>query len=190
MEVTMNGEEVYTTGQVAKLCSVAPRTVAKWVDSGELKGYRLPGSQDRRIPVKELERFLESHSMTAQRAAILKRVVVIGCEDLSIRDALQGIEGIELSWFRGLLDGAAVIPTGPQLIILMIQGREEIAAATLIKQAFGLTIPVIGVAGTDDLAREFVALGFAQVKLTSSKNVAEDLANVVVAQMVQHGKDS
>jgi hypothetical protein len=26
--------------------------------------------------------------------------------------------------------------------------------------------------------------------LTSSKNVAEDLANVVVAQMVQHGKDS
>jgi excisionase family DNA binding protein len=42
--------KVFTTGQVAKICKVAPRTVSKWFDSGRLKGYRIPGSQDRRIP--------------------------------------------------------------------------------------------------------------------------------------------
>ena len=42
--------KVFTTGQVAKICKVAPRTVSKWFDSGRLKGYRIPGSQDRRNP--------------------------------------------------------------------------------------------------------------------------------------------
>ena len=46
--------KVFTTGQVAKICKVAPRTVSKWFDSGRLKGYRIPGSQDRRIP-RDLE---------------------------------------------------------------------------------------------------------------------------------------
>ena len=50
--------QIFTTGQVARLCRVAPRTVGKWVDSGRLKGYRIPGSKDRRIRRQELVRFL------------------------------------------------------------------------------------------------------------------------------------
>src|SRR5437764_13935385 len=53
--------KVFTTGQVAKICKVAPRTVSKWFDSGRLKGYRIPGSQDRRIPREYLIRFLKEH---------------------------------------------------------------------------------------------------------------------------------
>ena len=45
---------IFTTGQVAKICKVAPRTVSKWFDSGRLRGYRIPGSQDRRIPREHL----------------------------------------------------------------------------------------------------------------------------------------
>ena len=44
-------KDVLTTGEVAKICKVAPRTVTKWFDSGQLRGYRIPGSKDRRIPV-------------------------------------------------------------------------------------------------------------------------------------------
>jgi excisionase family DNA binding protein len=55
--------KVFTTGQVAKLCKVAPRTVSKWFDSGRLKGYRIPGSQDRRIPREYLIKFLKEHGM-------------------------------------------------------------------------------------------------------------------------------
>jgi excisionase family DNA binding protein len=55
--------KVFTTGQVAKICKVAPRTVSKWFDSGRLRGYRIPGSQDRRIPRENLIRFLKEHGM-------------------------------------------------------------------------------------------------------------------------------
>jgi hypothetical protein len=36
----------------------APRTVSKHFDSGRLQGYRIPGSQDRRIPRKHFLGFL------------------------------------------------------------------------------------------------------------------------------------
>lgn len=56
-------KEVLTTGEVAKICNVAPRTVSKWFDSGQLKGYRIPGSKDRRIPVSQLVRFMKDHKI-------------------------------------------------------------------------------------------------------------------------------
>jgi excisionase family DNA binding protein len=52
-----------TTGEVAKICNVAPRTVSKWFDSGALRGYRIPGSKDRRIPLPQLIRFMKQHNM-------------------------------------------------------------------------------------------------------------------------------
>lgn len=55
--------KVFTTGQVAELCRVAPRTVSKWFDSGRLKGYRIPGSQDRRIPRSNLIAFMKEHGV-------------------------------------------------------------------------------------------------------------------------------
>ncbi|MEP0843192.1 MAG: response regulator [Phycisphaerae bacterium] len=55
--------DVLTTGQVARLCKVAPRTVSKWFDTGQLRGYRIPGSKDRRIPLQQLIRFMKAHGM-------------------------------------------------------------------------------------------------------------------------------
>ena len=57
------GKNVLTTGDVAKICNVAPRTVSKWFDSGQLRGYRIPGSKDRRIPLSELMRFMKAHNI-------------------------------------------------------------------------------------------------------------------------------
>lgn len=41
--------QVFTTGQIAKLAHVAPRTVTKWFDKGLLSGWKIPGSEDRRV---------------------------------------------------------------------------------------------------------------------------------------------
>ncbi len=54
-------KDILTTGEVAKICNVAPRTVSKWFDSGQLSGYRIPGSKDRRIPLNTLMRFMKQH---------------------------------------------------------------------------------------------------------------------------------
>jgi excisionase family DNA binding protein len=56
-------KEVLTTGEVARICRVAPRTVSKWVDSGKLRGYRIPGSRDRRIPLPQLIAFMRAHNI-------------------------------------------------------------------------------------------------------------------------------
>ncbi len=60
-------KDILTTGQVAQICKVAPRTVTKWFDTGQLKGYRIPGGRDRRIPAAELIRFMKSHNMPTEQ---------------------------------------------------------------------------------------------------------------------------
>jgi len=52
-----NTERTLTTGAIAKLMDVAPRTVSKWCDTGKLKCYRLPASRDRRVLWDDLRRF-------------------------------------------------------------------------------------------------------------------------------------
>jgi two-component system response regulator RpaA len=55
--------KIYTTGQVAKILGVAPRTVTKCFDSGKLKGYRIPGSSARRIPHDSLVKFMSENQI-------------------------------------------------------------------------------------------------------------------------------
>jgi excisionase family DNA binding protein len=76
-EDAMPREHCYTTGEVAELTAVCPRTVAHWVDSGLLVAHRLPGSRHRRVARADLVRFLEAHDL---RDALAKLVVVDACE--------------------------------------------------------------------------------------------------------------
>jgi two-component system, OmpR family, response regulator RpaA len=79
-------KKVFTTGQVAKICQVAPRTVSKWFDSGRLRGYRIPGSQDRRIPREALIRFLKENGMPMGNLEeeSWHKILLIGAEKLFI----------------------------------------------------------------------------------------------------------
>ncbi len=75
------GKNVLTTGDVAKICNVAPRTVSKWFDSGQLKGYRIPGSKDRRIPLNELVRFMKAHNMPTEALSAVGKLRVLIVDD-------------------------------------------------------------------------------------------------------------
>lgn len=76
------GKNVLTTGDVAKICNVAPRTVSKWFDTGQLKGYRIPGSKDRRIPVSELVRFMKANNMPSPTLPVGKiRVLIVNSNE-------------------------------------------------------------------------------------------------------------
>jgi excisionase family DNA binding protein len=79
-------KKVFTTGQVAKICKVAPRTVSKWFDSGRLRGYRIPGSQDRRIPREALIKFLKEYGMPLGELEEegWHKILIIGAEKLFI----------------------------------------------------------------------------------------------------------
>ena len=84
-------KEVLTTGEVAKICNVAPRTVSKWFDSGQLKGYRIPGSKDRRIPVAELYRFMKEHHIPMDGITSGSTRVLIVDGEQEIADALSRV---------------------------------------------------------------------------------------------------
>jgi excisionase family DNA binding protein len=84
-------KEVLTTGEVAKICNVAPRTVSKWFDSGSLKGYRIPGSRDRRIPASELMKFMRAHGIPLEGLNSGRTRVLIVDGEREVVDTLQKI---------------------------------------------------------------------------------------------------
>jgi len=117
------GRNVLTTGDVAKICNVAPRTVSKWFDSGQLRGYRIPGSKDRRIPVNELIRFMKVNNMPTDILPVGKiRVLVLDGENGSkspVIDALTSRGSYEiLAVSNGFDAGAAVQKFSPHVILI------------------------------------------------------------------------
>lgn len=52
-----------TTGEIAKICDVNLRTVIRWIERGELKGFKLPGRGNNRVLVEDFVSFLEQHGM-------------------------------------------------------------------------------------------------------------------------------
>lgn len=86
-------KDVLTTGQVAQICNVAPRTVTKWFDSGQLRGYRIPGSRDRRIPTNELVRFMKAHDIPTDDLEVGKMRILIIDTDIAGTETLgKGLE--------------------------------------------------------------------------------------------------
>jgi len=85
------GKNVLTTGDVAKICHVAPRTVSKWFDNGQLRGYRIPGSKDRRIPVTELVRFMKVHNMPTTELAVGKIRILLADSNIKTASVLADI---------------------------------------------------------------------------------------------------
>jgi excisionase family DNA binding protein len=53
----------YSTGEVAKILRVSARTVIKWFNKEELKGFKIPGSRYRRIPHDNLIDFMEENDL-------------------------------------------------------------------------------------------------------------------------------
>jgi excisionase family DNA binding protein len=84
-------KDILTTGDVAKICNVAPRTVSKWFDSGQLRGYRIPGSKDRRIPLNALIRFMKAHGIPLDGLQSGKTRVLIVDGESEIVDVLQKV---------------------------------------------------------------------------------------------------
>ena len=86
-------KEVFTTGEVARICGVAPRTVSKWFDTGHLRGFKIPGSRDRRIPRESLVRFMRAHDIPLKGLdGAVTRILIID-PDYGFADAVrQGLQ--------------------------------------------------------------------------------------------------
>ena len=152
-------KKVFTTGQVAKLCEVAPRTVSKWFDSGRLKGYRIPGSQDRRIPREQLIRFLKEHGMPLGELEEEEwhKVLLIGTEKLfndRVRELLPEDDGYKFETAQsGYHAGGLVQSFRPDTVVIDLSvGRADaqLMAASLRQSEAGAAALLVALAGEDD----------------------------------------
>ena len=131
------GKNVLTTGDVARICNVAPRTVSKWFDSGQLKGYRIPGSKDRRIPVSELIRFMKAHNMPATMFPVGKiRVLVVDSNAdaaSSLADTLHTKADYEVETVRSNFESGATAQKFAPHVLLVSLLAEGIDATGICK---------------------------------------------------------
>ena len=59
----MNRKAVYTTGEAAEICRLSQQTIIRCFDSGQLQGFRVPGSKFRRIPRDSLIKFMKENGL-------------------------------------------------------------------------------------------------------------------------------
>lgn len=91
MAGVLKNTEVFTTGQIARMVKVAPRTVTKWIDSGLLKGFRIPGGADRRVPRESLLQFFKMHGIPCPPELKQAPVLIVGFNDRGQNDAMRSL---------------------------------------------------------------------------------------------------
>lgn len=70
-------KDVFTTGEVARICNVSSPTVNKWIDTGMLKGFRIPGSRARRVARKDLLALMNEYGMPLDKLENIKTKILI-----------------------------------------------------------------------------------------------------------------
>ena len=114
---------VFTTGEAAKICKVSQQTIIRCFDSGQLKGFRVPGSRFRRIPRDQLFAFMRNNGIPTDPMESGKRKVLIVDDDAElvelITDALERDVRFEFRTVNNGFDaGMMVKEYRPDLIVL------------------------------------------------------------------------
>lgn len=122
---TNDMKTVFTTGEAAKICKVSQQTIIRCFDSGQLKGFRVPGSRFRRIPRDVLFRFMKENGIPtdALESGRRKALIVDDDEDLVelIRSALEDDGRFEVRTANnGFSAGMMVKEYRPDIIVLDI----------------------------------------------------------------------
>ncbi|HOI55209.1 MAG TPA: response regulator [Phycisphaerae bacterium] len=161
-------KDVYTTGEVARVCRVSPRTVSKWFDTGQLKGYRIPGSKDRRIPRDQLLRFMRTHGMPLKGLEIgVTRVLIVDDEyDMAdlLRTSLERDVGYSVQVASNAFEAGMMADSfRPHVILFELELSDcnvhEVLKALKSNPDLAAT-RVIGVGGQEQESQKYLSYGF------------------------------
>jgi len=132
--------------------------VSKWFDSGRLRGYRIPGSQDRRIPREHLIRFLKEHGMPLGELEdeAMGKILLVGADN-QVRSSLTEMMGADdfkiESAVSGFEAGIQAESLHPDCVVIdFAMGRNEalMIAQNLKKNSEYLETVLIGLLSDDD----------------------------------------
>lgn len=152
-------KKVFTMGQIAQFCQTAARTVTRWFDSGLLKGYRIPGGVDRRVPRQNLIDFLKKHNMpfegVAQEGWV--QILLVGI-DRHFNDRLQEMlpedDDFKFETAHSIFEaGMHVHQFRPEVVVIdLALGRSEaLQIVESLQRNKTLERPfIVGLAGEDE----------------------------------------
>ncbi len=86
-----NSKTVFTTGEVASICNVSQQTIIRCFDNGRLKGFRVPGSRFRRIPMDALRAFMRENEIPLENLESGKKKVLVVDDDANIVDMMKDL---------------------------------------------------------------------------------------------------
>jgi excisionase family DNA binding protein len=160
--------DALTTTEAARLCGVSFRTVIRWIERGELQGYRLPGRGDYRVPAAELSRFMRVHGIPApvETPSGPKRILVVDDEPAmagAIKRVLvrAGFEALVAG--DGFSAGSMLHTFRPQAMTLdirmpMIDGLSVLRTLRDLPPPFPLKVLVVS-GDSEDRLRQALELG-------------------------------
>ncbi len=149
-------ERVFTTFQVAEMCSVQPSTVIKWANQQRIRVYTTPGGH-RRVRKSDFMEFLKKYNLPIPEEMGAGRLQVLVVEDesdlgqLLTRTLQRSSKELEVHWTRDGVEALLEIgKTPPDLIILdvampIVDGMRVLA--TLRSDPKTQAIRVIGMTG-------------------------------------------
>lgn len=79
---------VFTTGEAAEICGLSQQTIIRCFDSGQLGGFRVPGSKFRRIPRDKLLKFIKENGIPLDGLESDKTRVLVVDDDPDIVELL------------------------------------------------------------------------------------------------------
>jgi len=82
---------VFTTGEAAKICKVSQQTIIRCFDSGQLKGFRVPGSKFRRIPRDVLFKFMRENGIPTDALESGKRKALVVDDDVELVEMMRDV---------------------------------------------------------------------------------------------------
>jgi excisionase family DNA binding protein len=132
---------VFTTGEAAKICKVSQQTIIRCFDSGQLKGFRVPGSRFRRIPREALYRFMKENSIPTDALESGRRRILIVDDDPAVVDLISDVLNTDTRFETKIVNngfeaGMQAKEYHPDLIILdvMLPDINGQAVCELIRQ--------------------------------------------------------
>jgi len=160
---------VFTTGEAAKICKVSQQTIIRCFDSGQLRGFRVPGSRFRRIPREALYRFMKENNIPTDALESGRRRILIVDDDQAVVDLISDVLANDARFEikvvnNGFAAGMLAEQYHPDLIVLdvMLPDINGQAVCELIRQNPALAdIRIICISGMveEDRIEELKAAG-------------------------------
>jgi len=144
--VTVRQKAVFTTGEAAEVCNLSQQTIIRCFDSGQLGGFRVPGSKFRRIPRVELIKFMKANGLPLD-----------GMEDNTIRVLVVDDDPAIVELFVDVLqaDGrfdVATAQTGYDAGVLTTQFRPDIVVLDYMLPDINGTVVCRTIRGNPELS--------------------------------------